>query len=355
MVNALEGKMKALKFFGPKEKDLVETNKPKIIKGGDAVVKLLKTTICGTDLHILSGDVPAVKSGTILGHEGIGIVEEVGPEVSNFKVGDKVIISCVTSCGKCEYCKKSLYAHCEDGGWILGHLIDGTQAEYVHIPHADNSLYHMPQGISDDAAVMLSDILPTGFEIGVLNGQVQPGDVVAIVGSGPIGMSALLTAQFYSPSKIIMIDVNESRLEESKRFGATDTVNSKDAEAAIKQIFELTDGRGVDVAIEAVGYPQTFDICQKIISPGGRIANVGVHGAPVDLQLQDLWIKNVTITTGLVSTNTLPLLLKTVESGKLKPQELVTHTFKFENIIEAYDTFANAAKEKALKVIIEFQ
>lgn len=346
--------MKALKFIGPKEKSLVETDKPKIIKGGDAIVKLLKTTICGTDLHILSGDVPAVKSGTILGHEGIGIVEEVGAEVTNFKVGDKVIISCVTSCGKCDYCKKGLYAHCKDGGWILGHLIDGTQAEYVHIPHADNSLYHMPQGISEDAAVMLSDILPTGFEIGVLNGKVQPGDVVAIVGSGPIGMSALLTAQFYSPSKIIMLDLDENRLEEAKKFGATDTVNSKDAEAAIKQIFELTDGRGVDVAIEAVGYPQTFDLCQKMISPGGRIANVGVHGAPVDLQLQDLWIKNVTITTGLVSTNTLPLLLKTVESGKLKPQELVTHTFKFENILEAYNTFGNASKEKALKVIIDF-
>ena len=315
----------------------------------------MKTTICGTDLHILSGDVPAVKSGTTLGHEGIGIVEEVGPEVTNFKVGDKVIISCVTSCGKCHYCKKSLYAHCQDGGWILGHLIDGTQAEYVHIPHADNSLYHMPQGISEDAAVMLSDILPTGFEIGVLSGKVQPGDVVAIVGSGPIGMSALLTAQFYSPSKIIMVDIDDNRLEEAKKFGATDTVNSKDAEAAIKQIFELTDGVGVDVAIEAVGYPQTFDLCQKMISPGGRIANVGVHGAPVDLQLQDLWIKNITITTGLVSTNTLPLLLKTIESGKLKPQELVTHTFTFENILDAYDTFANASKEKALKVIIDFQ
>ncbi len=283
------------------------------------------------------------------------MLKKLVAEVSNFKVGDKVIISCVTSCGKCDYCKKSLYAHCKDGGWILGHLIDGTQAEYVHIPHADNSLYHIPQGISEDAAVMLSDILPTGFEIGVLSGKVQPGDVVAIVGAGPIGMSALLTAQFYSPSKIIMVDIDENRLEESKKFGATHTINSKDANDALKKLFELTDGVGVDVAIEAVGYPQTFDLCQKMISPGGRIANVGVHGAPVELQLQDLWIKNITITTGLVSTNTLPLLLKTVESGKLKPEELVTHKFKFEDIMEAYDTFANASEEKALKVIIDFQ
>lgn len=347
--------MKALVYTGPGKKELREVEKPRVIKDGDAVVRLLKTTICGTDLHILSGDVPAVKEGTILGHEGIGIVEEVGAAVSNFKVGDKVIISCVTSCGKCHYCKKSLYAHCEDGGWILGHLINGTQAEYVHIPHADNSLYHIPQGISDEAAVMISDILPTGFEIGVLNGQVSPGDVVAIVGSGPIGMSALLTAQFYSPSKIIMVDLDDNRLERSKEFGATHTINSRDAQAAIDKIFELTDGRGVDVAIEAVGYPATFDLCQKILCKGGHLANVGVHGKPVQLNLQDLWIRNVTITTGLVSTSTTPMLLKTLETGKINAEALVTHTYKFEDMLEAYETSKNSAKEHALKIIINFE
>ncbi|TKI68014.1 zinc-dependent alcohol dehydrogenase family protein [Lysinibacillus mangiferihumi] len=347
--------MKALVFAGPGKKELREVDKPRVVKDSDAVVRLVKTTICGTDLHILGGDVPAVKEGTILGHEGIGIVEEVGAGVSNFKVGDKVIISCVTSCGKCHYCKKSLYAHCEDGGWILGHLINGTQAEYVHIPHADNSLYHIPQGISDDAAVMISDILPTGLEIGVLNGQVSPGDVVAIVGAGPIGMSALLTSQFYSPSKIIMIDLDDNRLQESKKFGATETINSRDAQAAIDKIFEMTDGRGVDVAIEAVGYPATFDICQRILSPGGRLANVGVHGKPVDLQLQDLWIRNVTISTGLVSTSTTPMLIKTLETGKIKPERLATHRYKFDDMMEAYETFANAADEHALKIIIDFQ
>ena len=346
--------MKALVYAGPGKKEVREVEKPRIVKDGDAVVKLLKTTICGTDLHILGGDVPAVKEGTILGHEGIGIVEEVGPGVKNFKDGDKVIISCVTTCGSCDNCKKGLYAHCADGGWILGHLIDGTQAEYVHIPHADNSLYHIPQGISDDAAVMISDILPTGFEIGVLNGQVSPGDTVVIVGAGPIGMSVLLTAQFYSPARIIMVDLDDNRLEEAKRFGATHTINSRDADAAIKEIFELTDGRGVDVAVEAVGFPATFDLCQKILAPGGNLANVGVHGKPVDLQLQDLWIRNVTITTGLVSTNSTPMLLKTLASGKIKVEELVTHNFTFDNILEAYETFQNASKEKALKVIIDF-
>ncbi|GGG18587.1 zinc-dependent alcohol dehydrogenase family protein [Paenibacillus aceti] len=347
--------MKALVYAGPGKKEVREVEKPRVIKDDDAVVRLLKTTICGTDLHILKGDVPAVKEGTILGHEGIGIVEEVGAGVSNFKVGDKVIISCVTSCGKCYYCKKSMYAHCEDGGWILGHLINGTQAEYVHIPHADNSLYHIPKGISDDAAVMISDILPTGFEIGVLNGQVEPGDVVAIVGAGPIGMSALLTSQFYSPSRIIMIDLDDNRLAESKKFGATDTINSKDAEAALAKIKELTDGRGVDVVIEAVGFPATFDLCQRMLSPGGRLANVGVHGKPVDLQLQDLWIRNVKITTGLVSTNTTPMLLKTLQSGKIQPEALVTHRYKFDQILDAYHTFGNAAKEKALKIMIDFE
>ena len=347
--------MKALVYAGPGKKEVRDVEKPHVIKDSDAVVRLLKTTICGTDLHILSGDVPAVKEGTILGHEGIGIVEEVGAGVSNFKVGDKVIISCVTSCGKCQYCKQSLYAHCEDGGWILGHLIDGTQAEYVHIPHADNSLYHIPQGISDEAAVMISDILPTGFEVGVLNGQVSPGDVVVIVGAGPIGMSALLTSQFYSPSKIIMVDLDDNRLETSKKFGATHTINSRDAQAAIDKIFELTDGRGADVAIEAVGFPATFDICQHILAPGGHLANVGVHGKPVEFQLQDLWIRNVTVTTGLVSTNTTPMLLKTLENGKIKPETLVTHHYKFEDIAEAYKTFGNASKEHALKVIIDFE
>ena len=346
--------MKALVYAGPGKKEVRDVEKPKIVHDSDAVVKLLKTTICGTDLHILGGDVPACKEGTILGHEGIGIVEEVGSGVKNFKVGDKVIVSCVTACGTCYYCKKSLYAHCDDGGWILGHLIDGTQAEYVHIPYADNSLYHIPPGISDDAAVMISDILPTGFEIGVLNGQVKPGDSVVIVGAGPIGMSALMTAQFYSPSKIIMVDVDDNRLEQSKRFGATHTINSKDAEAAIRKIYELTDEQGTDVAIEAVGYPATFDLCQKILAPGGHLANVGVHGKPVDLQLQDLWIQNVTITTGLVSTYSTPMLLKTLMTGKIAVEELVTHNYKFSEIIEAYDTFKNASKEKALKVIINF-
>ena len=347
--------MKALAYFGAGKKEIVKRPKPTLQDGKAAIVKMLKTTICGTDLHILKGDTPEVPEGLILGHEGIGIVESVGENVNNFKVGDKVIVSCVTACGTCSYCKKSLYAHCENGGWILGHLIDGTQAEYVHIPYADNSLYHIPETITDDAAVMISDILPTGFEIGVLNGQVKPGDTVAIVGSGPIGLSALLTAQFYSPARIIMIDLDDNRLKQSLNFGATDIINSKDMDAVMKKIYDLTGGLGVDVAIEAVGIPQTFEICQKIITKGGHIANVGVHGKSVELHLEDLWIKNITITTGLVSTNTTPMLLKTVSSGKIEPQRLVTHHFKFNEIMDAYDTFANAARESALKVIIDFE
>ncbi|MGQ9427207.1 zinc-dependent alcohol dehydrogenase family protein [Gilvimarinus sp. F26214L] len=342
--------MNALVYKGPGQKSWEEVARPTIEKPTDAIIKVLKTTICGTDLHILKGDVPAVTSGRVLGHEGVGVIEEVGDAVSNFRKGDRVLMSCITSCGKCEYCKRQMYSHCEDGGWILGHLINGTQAEYVRIPHADNSLYPVPSGADEEALVMLSDILPTGFEIGVLYGAVKPGDVVAIVGAGPIGMAALLTAQFYSPSRVIMIDLDDARLEMAKKFGATDTINSSKHDVA-KLIADQTKD-GVDVAIEAVGIPQTFDVCQQIVRPGGHIANIGVHGKSVDLQIQELWIKNITLTTGLVNTNTTPMLLKTVESGTLEPASLITHRFKFDEFMKAYEVFGNAGKESALKVII---
>jgi alcohol dehydrogenase len=343
--------MKAMVYKGPGQKSWDSVPRPGLTKPTDAIVRITKTTICGTDLHILKGDVPAVTSGRILGHEGVGIVEDVGDAVSHFKKGDRVLISCITSCGKCEYCKRQMYSHCEDGGWILGHLIDGTQAEYVRIPHADNSLYAVPAGANEEALVMLSDILPTGFEIGVLYGAVEPGDIVAIVGAGPIGMAALLTAQFYSPSRLIMIDLDPARLEMAKTFGATEVIDSSKADV-VKAILGSTKD-GVDVAIEAVGIPATFDICQNIVRPGGHIANVGVHGKSVDFQIQKLWIQNITLTTGLVNTNTTPMLLKTVESRKLQPENLITHRFTFDQLPQAYEVFGNAAKQKALKVIID--
>lgn len=343
--------MKALVYHGPGKKAWEESPKPVILKSTDAVVKILKTTICGTDLHIMKGDVPTVTEGRIIGHEGVGIIEEVGTSVINFKKGDHVIISCITSCGKCEYCKKAMYSHCVDGGWILGNTINGTQAEYVRIPYADNSLYPIPAGADEEALVMLSDILPTGYECGVLNGQVKPGDIVAIVGAGPIGMAALLTAQFYSPSEIIMIDLDENRLAVAKTFGATQTIHTAHTNAK-EEIMKLTHNKGVDVAIEAVGIAATFAICQEIIGAGGHIANIGVHGKSVTLHLEELWSKNITITTRLVDTSTTPLLFKTVQAGKLKPNSLITHHFKLEEIMDAYEVFGNAAKEKALKVIL---
>ncbi|WP_339695975.1 zinc-dependent alcohol dehydrogenase family protein [Celeribacter baekdonensis] len=343
--------MKALVYQGPGEKVWTEKDKPGIEKPTDVIVKVTKTTICGTDLHILKGDVPAVTPGRTLGHEGVGIVEAVGSAVQNFKPGDAVLMSCVTSCGKCANCKRQLYAHCSDGGWILGHKIDGTQAEYVRIPHGDNSLYPIPAGADEEALVMLSDIMPTGLEIGVQYGNVKPGDTIAIIGAGPVGMSVLLTAQFYSPGRIIMVDMDPARLELAKEFGATDTIHVG-SEDAIAKIMEMTGGLGVDVAIEAVGVPATFDICQKIVSAGGNIANVGVHGTSVELHIEDLWIKNINISMGLVSTNTTPMLLKTLGTGKVNPGRLVTHRFKLDEIIEAYEVFGNAAREKAMKIIL---
>lgn len=343
--------MKALVYHGPGNKSWEEKPLPVITHPADAIVKIYKTTICGTDLHILKGDVPEVTDGRILGHEGVGIVEEVGSGVSNFKKGDHVLISCITSCGKCDYCKKGMYSHCENGGWILGHLIDGTQAEYVRIPYADNSLYHIPAGADEEALVMLSDILPTGFECGVLNGRVKPGDTIAIVGSGPIGLAALLTAQFYSPAEIIMIDLDDNRLEVAKSFGATQTINSS-RENVLYAVNKLTGNRGVDTAIEAVGIPATFEMCESIIAPGGVIANIGVHGKSAELHLETLWARNITITTRLVDTVTTPMLLKTVQGNKLKPAQLITHHFKLDDIMQAYDTFAHAGREKALKVVM---
>lgn len=343
--------MKALVYHGPAQRAWEDKPRPIIQDAGDAIVRITTSTICGTDLHILKGDLPAVIDGRILGHEGIGVVEQVGAGVSEFQVGDKVIISCVSACLKCDFCKKGMYSHCRHGGWILGYTIDGTQAEYVRIPHADGSLYHFPADADEEAMVMLSDILPTGFECGVLNGEVKPGDSVAIVGAGPVGLAVLLTAQFYSPAAIYMIDLDDKRLAVAKEFGATTLINSSDGRAA-QHVLDLTGGAGVDVAIEAVGIPATFDICQAIVAAGGRIANVGVHGKPVELHLEKLWDRNIAITTRLVDTVTTPMLLKVVRSGKLQPSKLVTHRFALNDIMKAYDTFGNAAKEGALKVVL---
>ena len=328
-----------------------ERPKPQIQKPSDAIVKIVLTTICGTDLHILKGDLPSAQPGRILGHEGVGVIDEVGPGVHAFKRGDRVIVSCVTSCGACEYCRRLMFSHCANGGWILGNAIDGTQAEYVRIPYADTSLYPILAGEDEEPLVMCSDILPTGFECGVLNGQVAPGGTVAIVGSGPIGLAALLTAQFYAPAEIIMIDLDDKRLAVATSFGATRVVNSGTGDAA-DAVMKLTGGRGVDTAIEAVGIPATFELCERIVASGGRIANIGVHGKPVTLHLERLWDRNMTITTRLVDTVTLPMLLRTVRSHKIDPTRLITHHFAFADIGAAYDAFADAAATGALKVII---
>jgi alcohol dehydrogenase len=343
--------MKALVYHGPGKRAWEDKPRPTLQDPGDAIVRITTSTICGTDLHILKGDLPGVTDGRILGHEGIGVVEQVGAGVSEFHVGDKVIISCVSACLKCGFCKRGMYSHCRHGGWLLGHTIDGTQAEYVRIPHADGSLYNFPADADEEAMVMLSDILPTGFECGVLNGQVKPGDTVAIVGAGPVGLAVLLTAQFYSPAAVFMIDLDDKRLAVAKKFGATSLVNSSDGRAA-QHVMDMTEGAGVDVAIEAVGIPATFDICQAIVAAGGRIANVGVHGKSVELHLEKLWDRNISITTRLVDTVTTPMLLKVVHSGKLQPAQLVTHRFAMTDIMKAYDTFGNAAREGALKVVL---
>jgi alcohol dehydrogenase len=343
--------MKALVYKGPGSLSVEDRPRPKVNQPDDAVVKMLKTTICGTDLHILKGDVPTCTPGRILGHEGIGTIAEVGNGVSNFKHGDRVIVSCITSCGKCDYCKKGMYSHCTSGGWILGNTIDGAQAEYVRIPHADTSLYHLPSALDEEIYVMLSDIFPTGFECGVINSSVKPGDTLAIIGAGPVGLAALLTAQFYSPARIISVDLDDNRLAFARKFGADEIVNASSGNV-VERILALTGGRGVDCAIEAVGVPQSFAIAEGVIAAGGTLAVLGVHGAKVDLHLEKLWCHNITLRTRLVDTVTTPMLLKTVAASKIEPGRLITHHFEFENILDAYETFGNAAQNQALKVII---
>ena len=350
--------MKALVYHGPGEKSWTDVPDPQIQNPTDIIVRVDTTTICGTDLHILKGDVPAVTPGRILGHEGVGIIVEVGSSVTQLAVGDNVIISCIKSCGHCSFCQQGIFAHClgDEGasgiGWVFGHLIDGTQAEYVRVPYAETSVYKVPDGVTNQQGVLLSDILPTGFEIGVQYGQVKPGDVVAVIGAGPVGLAVIATAGLHGPARIIAVDVDANRVEQAKKFGATDGVNSGDADWR-DQIMALTDGWGVDVAVEAVGLAQTFQMATEIVRPGGRVANVGVHGTSVDLQLQNLWIHNIAITMGLVNSNTTPMLLKLVASGRLKVDNFATHHFKLHDMMDAYDTFGRAAETKALKVIID--
>jgi alcohol dehydrogenase len=345
--------MKALVYHGPGEKAWEEAPDPTIQEPTDAIVRIDSSTICGTDLHILNGDVPEVQPGTILGHEAVGTVVEIGAGIGTLAVGDRVLVSCITSCGRCRFCKEARYGLCTGGGgWIFGHLIDGLQAEYARVPFADTSVYKIPDGLADEQVLFLADILPTAYEVGVLNGRVQPGDTVAIVGAGPIGLAAVLTARLFTPAHVVAIDLDESRLERARELGADVTVASG-AEDPLEVVQRLTEGLGADVAIEAVGVPETFELCTELVRPGGRVANVGVHGHPATLHLEKLWIRDVTIMTGLVDTFTTPQLLKLIAEGRLDATPFATHRFALADTIDAYAAFGDAARTHALKVVLE--
>jgi alcohol dehydrogenase len=343
--------MKALTYHGPGRHSWEDVSKPRIQDPEDAIVRVDVVTICGTDLHILKGDVPEVEAGRILGHEAVGTVEQVGPAVRGLQPGDRVLVSCISSCGRCRYCRTGNYGQClGSGGWILGHLIDGTQAEYVRTPFAERSLYKLPDHVADEAAVMLADIMPTAFEVGVLNGHVAPGDTVAVVGAGPIGLATIKGARLFSPAHIVAIDPAKPRLDAAREFGADVVVPPTDT--PLDAVRELTDGLGADVVIEAVGVPETFELCTELVRPGGHVANIGVHGKPATLHLETLWIKNVTITTGLVDTYSTPTLLTMLAAGQIDTTPFVTHRFGLGEMLEAYDVFAQAADTGALKVAL---
>jgi alcohol dehydrogenase len=343
--------MKALVYDGPGQRDWREAPKPELLEPTDAVVRVDAVTICGTDLHILKGDVPTVQPGRILGHEAVGTIEQVGAAVSTVKPGDRVLVSCISACGRCHYCRMSAYGQClGGGGWILGHLIDGTQAEYVRVPFADTSVHVLPDGVSSESALMLADILPTSYEVGVRNGAVQPGDTVVVVGAGPIGLAAITTAQLFSPSHIVAIDLAQSRVDAAKQFGADVTVLAD--RNPVDVVKELTDGLGAEVVIEAVGVPETFELCTRLVRPGGHVANVGVHGKPATLHLEDLWIRNITITTGLVDTYSTPTLLRMLSAGRLDTGRFITHRFALNEMADAYEVFSHPQDTGALKVVL---
>ncbi|MGW0801522.1 zinc-dependent alcohol dehydrogenase family protein [Nonomuraea sp. NPDC002799] len=343
--------MKALIYHGPGQRSWEDVHEPQIIDPTDAVVRVDAVTICGTDLHILKGDVPTVRPGTVLGHEAVGTVTATGASVGMIKRGDRVLVSCISACGRCRYCRTGMFSQClGGGGWILGHHVNGTQAEQVRVPFADTSTHLLPGGVDDEAALMLSDILPTAYEVGVLNGQVRPGDTVVIVGAGPIGLAAVTAARLFTPSHIIAVDPAPARLEAAKQLGADLLVGAGDDAAAA--VAELTGGLGADVAIEAVGIPETFELCTRLVRPGGHVANVGVHGAPVTLHLEDLWDRNLTITTGLVDTYSTPALLDMIAAGRLDPRTFVTHRFALNDIAAAYDIFSDPQTSGALKVVL---
>ncbi|WP_328974509.1 zinc-dependent alcohol dehydrogenase family protein [Streptomyces canus] len=343
--------MKGYVFHGAGQAAWEEVPDPAVKDPTDAIVRVVAVTICGTDLHILKGDVPEVRPGTVLGHEAVGEIVEVGSDVRTVRPGDRVLISCISACGRCSYCRQAMYGQCRGGGgWILGHLIDGTQAEYVRVPHADLSVHPLPAAMNSADAVLLADIFPTSYEVGVLNGHVRPGDTVVVVGAGPIGLAAIATAQLFSPERIVAVDLAPARLDAARRLGADAVADARETPEQL--IADLTDGLGADVVIEAVGVPDSFELCTRMVRPGGHVANIGVHGAPATLHLEDLWIKNITITTGLVDTYSTPTLLRMAAAGRLPTSELVTHTFPLEHMEEAYDVFSQAADTGALKIVL---
>ncbi|MEU8852232.1 zinc-dependent alcohol dehydrogenase family protein [Streptomyces sp. NPDC048564] len=343
--------MKGYVFHGPGQSAWEEVPDPAIKEPTDAIVRVGAVTICGTDLHILKGDVPEVRPGTVLGHEAVGEIVEVGSDVRTVRPGDRVLVSCITACGRCAYCREGAYGQCRGGGgWILGHLIDGTQADYVRVPYADLSVHPLPGAMDSADAVLLADIFPTAYEVGVLNGHVRPGDTVVVVGTGPIGLAAIVTARLFTPERIVAVDLAAARLEAARQLGADAVADARETPEQL--VADLTDGLGADVVIEAVGVPESFELCTRMVRPGGHVANVGVHGAPATLHLEDLWIKNITITTGLVDTYSTPTLLRMTAAGRLPTSQLVTHTFPLARMEEAYDVFARAADTGALKVVL---
>lgn len=343
--------MKAFVYHGPEKMSLDQVPKPTIIKPTDAIVKVTTSTICGTDKHIRHGGMPEVEPGRIIGHEFCGIVEEVGSSVNKFKKGDKVAVSCVTQCMDCYYCRRGMYSQCTTGSWIYGYMIDGCQADYVRVPYADSGMYIIPDSLTDEDVLFVGDILSTGY-FGAENGNIQPGDTVAVFGSGPVGMCAMATARLWGPARIVAVDIDDSRLEFAKKNGWADYGLNPQKVDVVQALKDMTGGRGADVTIEANGFEPTFKGAIDGVRAGGTVSLIGVFEKPQVVEMNKLWIKNIAIKMGLVNANRISELIDLIKEGKLNMKPLITHTLPLSQVAEGYDIFEER-RDNAIKVVLK--
>ena len=356
-MTVLADTMRATVFHGPGDIRVEEVQRPHA-GPGDAVIRITTTTICGTDVHIVKGEYP-VRPGLILGHEPVGVIEELGPGVTGYEIGQRVLVGAITPCGQCRACLSGNGSQCGHGGgyeaiggWRFGNTIDGAQAEYLLVPSAQANLTLIPDGVSDEQVVLLSDIASTGFN-GAESGNVRIGDVVVVFALGPIGLCAVAGAKLMGAALIVGVDSDPVRLEMAKRMGADVALDFTQVDV-VAEVKRLTAG-GADVTIEALGTQGTFENALRCLRPGGTLSSLGVYSGklelPYDAFAAGLGGYRIVTTLCPGGKERMRRLIATVESGRFDPLPLITHRFTLDDIVEAYDLFSNR-REGVLKVAL---